>query len=92
MKLEPPRTATTNTENKMAHKIDIRVGEIIKEERRAQGMTQTQLAKKCGVRMQQIAKYESAENRISVSRFCMIAKALRIRPAKLLQEATYGRW
>lgn len=44
--------------------------------RRELGMTQHQLADACGVRFQQIQKYESGANRIAASRLWKIARAM----------------
>ena len=43
--------------------IDIYLGQEIRRRRRELGMTQHQLADACGVRFQQIQKYESGANR-----------------------------
>lgn len=63
---------------KKAHQIDVRVGKNIKAYRRVAKMRQDDLAKKVGVRFQQIAKYESALNRVSASRLWLIAEALEV--------------
>ena len=54
------------------------VGANIRHFRHLARMTQTQLANKIGVRLQQIQKYEVAQNRVSTSRLWMIAEALDI--------------
>lgn len=59
----------------MSHPVDVHVGKRIRDYRWATGMTQQQLAAAVGVRFQQIQKYESGVNRVSVSRLWDIAGA-----------------
>jgi transcriptional regulator with XRE-family HTH domain len=56
--------------------IDAHLGQRIRRRRRQLGLTQQQLANACGVRFQQIQKYESGANRIAASRLWKIARAL----------------
>jgi transcriptional regulator with XRE-family HTH domain len=56
--------------------IDAHLGQEIRRRRRELGMTQHQLADACGVRFQQIQKYESGANRIAASRLWKIARAM----------------
>jgi transcriptional regulator with XRE-family HTH domain len=56
--------------------IDAHLGQAIRRMRREFGMTQHQLAEACGVRFQQIQKYESGANRIAASRLWKIARAM----------------
>lgn len=51
-------------------------GQIMKEYRKAKGMSQMELAEVIGVSYQQVQKYEKGINRISVDRLKQIAKAL----------------
>jgi len=60
----------------MPHRVDIALGERIKEIRRNLDMSQTDMANQIGVSFQQVQKYEIATNRVSVSRLVMIAGAL----------------
>jgi transcriptional regulator with XRE-family HTH domain len=55
--------------------IDAHIGQKIRRRRRQLGLTQHQLALACGVRFQQIQKYESGANRIAASRLWKIAHA-----------------
>ena len=55
--------------------IDAHIGQKIRRRRRQLGLTQHQLAIACGVRFQQIQKYESGANRIAASRLWKIAQA-----------------
>lgn len=56
--------------------IDAHIGRRIRRRRRQLGLTQHQLAIACGVRFQQIQKYESGANRISASRLWKISQAM----------------
>ena len=60
----------------MAHPVDIHVGQRIRQRRCAVGMTQQQLGGSAGIVYQQIQKYESGTDRISVSRMWSIAEAI----------------
>ena len=76
--------AVLKTQSNHPHPIDVYVGQKIKTLRRAQNVSQSALAEKLGVSFQQIQKYERGANRISVSRLCGIAEALKIEIAALL--------
>lgn len=71
------------------HPIDIHVGAAIRVRRRALGLTQVQLAEACGVRFQQVQKYETGANRVSASRMFQIAAALGL-PVRALFEGVEG--
>lgn len=58
-----------------AHEIDVFVGGRIKQGRWKFGFTQEQLAKACGIKFQQVQKYESGRNRVSCSRLWQVAEA-----------------
>ncbi len=53
---------------------------VIKRERRANGLTQSQLGDKMGLSAQQIAKYESGHDRLTFIRIIDISEALGIDP------------
>jgi len=72
---------------KTPHPADVTAGRLIRERRRFLGMTQTDLAVACGIRFQQIQKYETAQNRVSVSRISDIAEILEVKPSYFFQEA-----
>lgn len=55
------------------HPFDIHVGLRIRELRKEQGKTQTDLAKALKVQFQQIQKYETGANRVSASKLYEIA-------------------
>ncbi len=52
------------------------IGERIKSRRLMLGMTQSDLAKRCGISFQQIQKYETSNGRIPCSRLFQICQAL----------------
>jgi transcriptional regulator with XRE-family HTH domain len=56
--------------------IDAYVGRRMRRRRRLLRLTQQQLAESCGVRFQQIQKYECAANHMSASRLWRIAQVL----------------
>ena len=58
--------------------IDIHLGRRLRRRRRILGLTQQQLASACGVRFQQIQKYECAANRMSASRLWQLADVLEV--------------
>lgn len=62
----------------MAEVIDIHLGRRLRRRRRILGLTQTQVASACGVRFQQIQKYETATNRMSASMVWQMAEALSV--------------
>lgn len=53
-----------------------RIGQIIKELRKARGMTQMELSELIGVSYQQVQKYEKGRDNISVERLKQVAKAI----------------
>ena len=58
--------------------IDIHLGRRLRRRRRILGLTQQQLAGACGVRFQQIQKYECGANRISAARLWQLSEALKV--------------
>lgn len=58
--------------------IDVHLGRRLRRRRRFLGMTQEQLGILCGVRMQQIQKYECAVNRILAARLWQLAEILQV--------------
>lgn len=63
--------------NNAPHRLDVAIGQRIRERRRTLGLSQAGLADVVGVTFQQIQKYERGANRISFSRLVEIAGALR---------------
>jgi transcriptional regulator with XRE-family HTH domain len=62
----------------MSDDIDFHLGKRMRRRRRLLGLTQQQLADACGVRFQQIQKYECGANRVSAARLWKIAGALEV--------------
>lgn len=60
----------------MTDDIDVHLGRRLRRRRRLLGLTQQELARVCGVRFQQIQKYESAANRMTAARLWQLAEAL----------------
>ncbi len=60
------------------NKIDVHLGRRLRRRRRLLGLTQQQLAGACGVRFQQIQKYECGANRISAARLWQLSEALEV--------------
>jgi transcriptional regulator with XRE-family HTH domain len=61
---------------KRATKIDVAVGQRIREFRKTAKLSQTQLANQIGVTFQQVQKYEKGTNRVGAGRLIQIARAL----------------
>ena len=62
----------------MCDDIDIHLGRRLRRRRRLLGLTQQELADSCGVRFQQIQKYECAANRMSAARLWQLSKVLEV--------------
>jgi transcriptional regulator with XRE-family HTH domain len=62
----------------MNDEIDEHLGRRLRRRRRLLGLTQQQLAVACGVRFQQIQKYECAANRMSAARLWQLAQVLEV--------------
>lgn len=62
----------------MADDIDMHLGRRLRRRRRLLGLTQQELAQACGVRFQQIQKYECAANRMSAARVWQLAEVLEV--------------
>jgi transcriptional regulator with XRE-family HTH domain len=62
----------------MSDDIDFHLGKRMRRRRRLLGLTQQQLAEACGVRFQQIQKYECGANRVSAARLWRISSALEV--------------
>jgi transcriptional regulator with XRE-family HTH domain len=73
--MERGRTADTRAAA-MANEIDTHLGRRLRRRRKLLGLTQQQIAAACGVRFQQIQKYECGSNRISAARLWQIAVTL----------------
>jgi transcriptional regulator with XRE-family HTH domain len=62
----------------MCDEVDVHLGRRLRKRRRLLGMTQQQLADTCGVRFQQIQKYECGANRMSAARVWQLAQVLEV--------------
>jgi transcriptional regulator with XRE-family HTH domain len=62
----------------MIDDIDEHLGRRLRRRRRLLGLTQQDLATACGVRFQQIQKYECAANRMSAARVWQLAAVLEV--------------
>ena len=62
----------------MSDEIDEHLGRRLRRRRRLLGLTQHQLANACGVRFQQIQKYECAANRMSAARVWQLSQVLEV--------------
>jgi transcriptional regulator with XRE-family HTH domain len=58
------------------HRLDVAMGQRIRERRRALGMSQGDLARALGITFQQVQKYERGANRVSFSRLMEVVDAL----------------
>ncbi|MEL7231935.1 MAG: helix-turn-helix transcriptional regulator [Pseudomonadota bacterium] len=63
-----------------ATEVDSRVGDRVRRRRILMGLTQDQLGEALGISYQQIQKYETGANRVSVGRLYLIAQKLGVNP------------
>ena len=71
--------------------LDKYVGHKIKERRKAIGLTQVELADMLGLSHQQVQRYESGENTVSISRMLEIADSLNIKLDYFYENAPLSR-
>ena len=64
--------------------IDLVIGNVLRQTRLSAGYTLQALAERSGVTYQQIQKYETGANRLSVSRLVLLTNALGMTPAEFL--------
>jgi transcriptional regulator with XRE-family HTH domain len=69
---------------KSPDQVDVQVGQRIRVQRQAVGMSQTKLADELGVTFQQVQKYETGKNRVGAGRLTKIASVLQVPVANLL--------
>ena len=77
-RLIPPRAVSA---------IDTHLGEAIVRARKLKGITQGQAATACGVRFQQIQKYERGINRMSPARLVQLCNLYEISISALFKDA-----
>lgn len=78
--------ATRARPAKILDPYDVALGQRVSAARLGCGLSQTALAKAIGVAYQQLQKYESGENRLSVARLKRISNALAVPMTVLLGE------
>ena len=61
--------------------VDAHVGELLKQRRMALRLSQRELGERIGVSLQQIHKYETASNKVSLTRFFRLTQALNVPPS-----------
>lgn len=71
---------------KRASKADVAVGKVLKERRVGAGVTLTAFADAIGLSFQQVQKYESGANRMSVTTFVRAADVLKVPASALMRE------
>lgn len=65
--------------------VDLDVGFRIRRLREEFGLSQGELAERIGVSFQQVQKYETGKNKVSLNRLCQIAVVFNTDPSSLLQ-------
>ena len=73
----------------MSDDIDFHLGKRMRRRRRLLGLTQQQLADACGVRFQQIQKYERARNSLPAASLPPLAERLGVRPDYFFEELAW---
>lgn len=68
------------------HPIEREVGRRIRQLRRRVGVSQAELADAIGLSFQQLQKYETGANRISISTLVLIARHLAVPVTALVQD------
>lgn len=67
------------------------IGKLIREMRKAAGMSQMRLADKIGVSYQQVQKYEKGASKLSVPRLMQIAEVFGVPVVAFLEDSTIGK-
>jgi transcriptional regulator with XRE-family HTH domain len=81
---------SNRTDPRQPDSTDVDVGRLVRVHRMAQGLSQTELANQIGVTFQQVQKYESGTNRISMGRLTRIARVLEVNVTYLLAGSRQG--
>jgi transcriptional regulator with XRE-family HTH domain len=79
--------ATQKIDPRKADSTDVEVGRLVRALRMSRGLSQTELADRIGVTFQQVQKYETGGNRISMGRLTKAAKLFRVSVPFLLNES-----
>jgi transcriptional regulator with XRE-family HTH domain len=77
-------TATQARDPRQPDGVDVEVGRRVRVERMERGLSQTELAKRIGVSFQQVQKYETGGNRISMGRLTRIGRVFGVQVTYLL--------
>jgi HTH-type transcriptional regulator, competence development regulator len=64
----------------------IHVGKRVRQERRRQGLSQTDLALRAGVEQRAISEIETGRRAMTLSTLHKLARALEVEPAQLIAE------
>ncbi len=70
----------------ISERLDSELGELVRLYRLSAGLSQVELGDAAGISYQQIQKYESGANKVSVSRLYTVAAALGVTASDLLSE------
>jgi len=73
----------------MSHKVDKMTGTVLRRLRDRAGLTQERVAASLGVSYQQLQKYETGKNRISVSRLFDLADVLNTEASDIIKLVEY---
>jgi len=75
------------------HPLNVKIGERIRTARKACGLSQSELGNTIpkSITFQQIQKYETGSNRISISMLCDIAEALQLHLLGMPDESKRGK-
>jgi transcriptional regulator with XRE-family HTH domain len=71
--------------------VDVEVGRRVRVERIARGLSQTELGDRIGVTFQQVQKYESGANRISIGRLTKVGRLFGVDVTYLLGASQHKR-
>ena len=71
---------------KMEHDLALHIGRRIRARRRILGLTQAQVAAACGLRFQQIQKYECGDCGVSASRLWQLSQCLGLPVSHFFEE------
>ncbi len=66
--------------------INYTLGKRIRTARKSLGLSQTNIAKALGISFQQVGKYESGQNTMSVPTFLAMCRAVNLKPSVRLDE------
>jgi transcriptional regulator with XRE-family HTH domain len=85
-----PKAKKPNRHVKSPMPKDAEIGQLIRAQRVAQRLSQTELANAIGVTFQQVQKYEKGVNRIGAGRLELIAETLGVTPSFFFGGANGG--